>query len=64
MADVHLQLDPHEPKGGVDWWWYETSAGMFIFHSAPGKSTKSLLIPWQSVRAALRRKDEKVKGGG
>ena len=58
MSNKHLKLEPHYPMGRRNWWWYETRAGMEILYGAEGQAVKYMLIPWSSVRAALKRKDK------
>jgi len=58
MANKHLQLAPHETSN-PNLWWYEEPAGIVIVHGGPGHGPKSEpVIPWRSIRAALRRKDK------
>jgi hypothetical protein len=49
------------------WWFYEESGGLHVVHEARASDdntegrwllTGSCVVPWRSVRAALRRKDK------
>lgn len=62
MANKDLKLSPQN----IDpfWWWYEEPSGIHIIHEMRDKNgrfieTQQRCIPWDSVRAALRRKDKK-----
>ena len=57
-----LKQTPH--KVTEDFWWYEEGQGIsvvVVFRSPDGEVLDSKVrnIPWRSIRAALKRKDEK-----
>ena len=61
-----LQRQAH--KGNDDnFWWYEENAGIRVYtyeyiiqpDFEINRTSKNRLIPWQSIRAALKRKDMK-----
>lgn len=59
MSEKHLSRKPHESKDGA-WWWYETRAGITVYTNEVARNERNpLLIPWQTIRAALKRKDRK-----
>lgn len=61
MSKKHLKLEPHDAKGlhkGYSVWWYEVNAGININWNN-GKTYGNYTIPWESIRAALKRKDKK-----
>ena len=58
MANKDLLLKPHQVKDAVrDTWWYEENYGFHIF-IADSKELIEIKIPWNSIRAALKRKDK------
>lgn len=66
----HLLRHPHnhekarDAKGEHWWWWYEEPSGMCIVVQFPGlPPIPSFTIPWRSIRAALRRKDQADDNG-
>jgi hypothetical protein len=56
MSNEDLQRKPHNDKSG-QMWWYEEPAGM-TFVVWPSRDTREFVIPWRSIRAALRRKEK------
>ncbi|MHB1702381.1 MAG: hypothetical protein ACYCSN_20060 [Acidobacteriaceae bacterium] len=61
MVDEFLLLAPHEIDANA--WWYEDNAGItfvIIFRDPEGNylGTEQRTIRWNSIRAALRRKDK------
>ena len=57
MGNRHLSRDPHHTKDdGV--WWYEEPVGITLFVEQRTK-VATIIIPWRSIRAALKRKDKK-----
>lgn len=56
MANNHLQRKPHDVT--EDLWWYEEPGGICICFKN-GNRFNQALIPWRSVRAAIKRKDKK-----
>jgi hypothetical protein len=67
MANKDLSLKPHHQKKDESWWWYEENQGISVVverSQIPGE-VGIFDIPWQSIRAALRRKDkEEVDDAG
>jgi hypothetical protein len=59
----HLLLTPHEIRGNKHAWWYEETKGIeVIVHRDainPGTGSAQLVIPWETIRQALARKDKK-----
>ena len=59
MAKKDLKLDPYNL--GEDVWWYEDNKGIDlhidIICPSGQRSHESYLIPWETIRAALARKD-------
>ncbi len=60
MANKHLNQVPHDCNIGPReaWWWYELPGGIQIYHRGKDHEVKHMLIPWASLRGALRRKDK------
>ena len=60
MAKEHLKREPHNLSEDV--WWYEENAGIDLHLETVcpngGHSHESYLIPWVTIRAALKRKDK------
>lgn len=61
MAKEHLSLKPHNLSEKV--WWYDNMKGIEIVvaHFDSKVNTEIVVIPWRSIKAALKRKD-KLKG--
>ncbi len=59
MANKDLQKERHNIN--PFWWWYEMRSGIKIYHKNPDSiiGKESPVIPWRSIRAALKRKDRK-----
>ena len=58
MANKDLQLKSHQVKDAVrDTWWYEETYGFHIL-TATSEGVIEMNIPWNSIRAALKRKDK------
>ena len=59
MANKDLKLTPHDID--EDTWWYEDNKGIDlhveIVCPSGQRDHKVLLIPWDQIRAALKRKD-------
>lgn len=70
MANKHLSRQPRDIKvlhGARDAWCYEESGGIFAVTEHANLSgeytgTSTTLIPWVTIRAALRRKDKPRAG--
>jgi len=63
MSNKHLQLTPHAIRGTVTAWWYEEEKGISVVQEFRDKNgmlhiTESILLPWTSIRGALKRKDK------
>jgi len=62
MAKQHLSLSPHSIRGTKTAWWYEEDSGICVVqqHLEAGVhiATVSTVIPWNSLRSALQRKDK------
>lgn len=60
MADKHLKAARH--KVNNEFCWYEEKRGICIctqaFNNGRGKYVILNYIPWNSIRAALKRKDK------
>lgn len=59
MANKHLSIKPKKIKVlgiAIDAWRYEEPEGIAVVIDT-GKITAQALIPWSTIRAALRRKD-------
>jgi len=64
MSEKHLKQTPHtiihDPKA----WWYEEDQGIWVvqeyYRAKDGlyMGTRSVVIPWRAIRAALGRKDK------
>ena len=62
MSDQHLQMKPHRLPHDPTSWWYEEPAGLCVVQEYRGTTgavygTRSVVIPWRAIRAALKRKD-------
>ena len=58
MAEKDLRLTSHKVKNDLrDIWWYEVTYGFHIF-IADSEELIEIKIPWNSIRAALKRKDK------
>ena len=62
MSAKHLKLKPHNISNEL--WWYEANAGIEVVARFEDKPTGVVIvrihvIPWRSIRAALKRKDKK-----
>lgn len=51
-----LKGNPHTIANRTDAWWYEEPHGISVVVE-PGEKTKTIDIPWKSIRNALKRKD-------
>jgi hypothetical protein len=63
MSTKHLQNNPHAIRGDTTAWWYEEEAGVCVVQQylTPRGTvfgTRSVVIPWRSIRGALARKDK------
>ncbi|OHB71903.1 MAG: hypothetical protein A2W23_06545 [Planctomycetes bacterium RBG_16_43_13] len=59
VAEKDLRLTSHKVKNDLkDIWWYEENYGFQIFIAAT-EGVIEIKIPWNSIRAALKRKDKK-----
>lgn len=62
----HQKREPHDCASnatlGQIVWWYEEAGGIGIYATLPilptQGGTRMALIPWRSIRAALKRKDQ------
>ena len=65
MSDRHLQLRGHKIAHDPTAWWYEEDKGIWVvqeyYRAKDGLylGTRSVVIPWRAVRAALKRKDQR-----
>ncbi len=60
MSNKDLRLDPHDlPKQNA--WWYEEARGISVYVKQGGSPLPVVVISWQSLRAALKRKDKRAK---
>jgi hypothetical protein len=60
----HQKREPHDCASndtlGQNVWWYEEASGIGVYANMPHRGgTRMALIPWRSLRAALKRKDAK-----
>jgi hypothetical protein len=63
MSDKHLKLTPHKLADDPTAWWYEEEKGLcvvqqYLTNRGTVFGTRSVVIPWGSIRAALTRKDK------
>lgn len=61
MSDQHLKRTPHNIAHDQDVWWYEEPAGICVVQKYRDNTgvlhgTRSVVIPWRSLRAAMKRK--------
>jgi len=62
MADKDLRKKPHNITHDI--WWYEEPKGICLFIqfsdvlSKTGFRTEQYYISWETIRAALKRKDK------
>lgn len=64
MSNKDLREKPHHINNTDKIWWYEESAGMCIvtspYHPSYGSVNCEIrVIPWKTIRAALKRKEKK-----
>ena len=62
MSDQHLKLTSHKIRHEPDAWFYEEATGICVVQQYRGNTgliygTRSVVIPWREIRAALKRKD-------
>lgn len=59
MAHRDLLSDPHKIKVTDETaWWYEEPSGISIVVEPNGLRARIIAIPWNSIRAALKRLDK------
>lgn len=62
MSKKHLKSNSHK-SARSDFWWYETEHGIDLciksYDKFGNKIVKLRLIPWVSIRSALKRMDKK-----
>ena len=64
MSNQHLKRTPHKIAHDPTAWWYEEDKGIYVvqeyYRAKDGLylGTRSVVIPWRAVRAALKRKDK------
>ena len=64
MSNKHLKLTPHKIAHDPTAWWYEEAKGIFVvqdyYRAKDGLylGTRSVVIPWRAIRAALKKKDK------
>ncbi len=68
LSNSQHNMRYHMPPEGAVWWWYDDPAGLRVYHQAYDEdgvwvSTESAVIPWVSIRAALRRKEQEHEDG-
>ena len=65
MSNEHLKPKPHTIAHDPTAWWYEEDKGIWVvqeyYRAKDGLylGTRSVVIPWRAVRAALKRKDQR-----
>jgi len=65
MSDEHLKPKPHTIAHDPHVWWYEEPAGIWVvqehYRAKDGLylGTRSVVISWRAIRAALKRKDQR-----
>ena len=65
MSDKHLTLMPHRIRHDPTAWWYEEPNGICVvqeyYRDKDGLylDTRSVIIPWRALKAALKRKEQK-----
>ena len=63
MSNQHLKSTPHKIAHDPQVWWCEEPTGIFVvqeYYRAKDDlylGTRSVVIPWRAIRAALKRKD-------
>ena len=61
MSSKHLKPNPHLVN--EHFWWFEETRGICVctenFSNGEGRKVDVNYIPWNSIRAALKRKDKK-----
>lgn len=55
MSDKDLLRTSHAIRGTTMVWWYEEEKGICVV----GMVGQTVVIPWRSIRGALKRKDKK-----
>ena len=51
-----LQIGAHRIKNTDEAWWYEEYHGIAVAFSPPGSNGHCILIPWRSLKLAIRRR--------
>ena len=65
MSNQHLKSTPHTIAHDPHVRWCEEARGIFVVQGyyrgkdGPYLGTRSVVIPWRAVRAALKRKDRR-----
>lgn len=62
MSEEHLQRKPHAIRGTKMAWWYEQANGICVVQQYREADvhigTVTTLIPWNSIRSALARREK------
>lgn len=58
MSERHLSPRPHRVLKDKEMWWYEEKGGIYLYCATLDKTRRGI-IPWRSVRLALKRLDKK-----
>ena len=64
MSDERLKPKPHTIAHDPTVKWYEEDKGICVVQQYRGNTglvygTRSVVIPWRAIRAALKRKDKR-----